>query len=137
MKKIVSLFAIALTLASCGSGDRGQLVGTEGKSWNPEKPYGMSLVPGGSFTMGKSSDDIAALKNAPAKTVTVRSFYMDETEITNSEYRQFVNWVRAYVVRQRLAEEAQFASNGVGNGSGNNGRSIMDYSFNGDLYSNN
>ena len=28
------------------------------------------------------------------RTVTVRAFYMDETEITNSEYRQFVNWVR-------------------------------------------
>jgi formylglycine-generating enzyme required for sulfatase activity len=28
------------------------------------------------------------------KTVTVRSFYMDETEITNSEYRQFVDWVK-------------------------------------------
>ena len=50
----------------------------------------MTTVSGGSFIMGKSDDDIAALKNAPTKTVTVRSFYMDETEITNSEYRQFV-----------------------------------------------
>ena len=38
--------------------------------------------------MGKQDDDIAQLKNATAKTVTVQSFYMDETEITNSEYRQ-------------------------------------------------
>ena len=34
---------------------------------------------------------------------TVRSFYMDETEITNSEYRQFVNWVKDSITRTRLA----------------------------------
>ena len=33
---------------------------------------------------------------------------MDETEITNSEYRQFVNWVRDSIVRQELAEAAYF-----------------------------
>jgi formylglycine-generating enzyme required for sulfatase activity len=45
----------------------------------PEKPYGMTLVPGGAFIMGKSDDD-ASIQDAPTKTVTVRSFYM-ETEI--------------------------------------------------------
>ena len=48
----------------------------------PEKPYGMTLVEGGAFIMGKQDDDMAQLKNANPKTVTVRSFYMDETEIT-------------------------------------------------------
>jgi formylglycine-generating enzyme required for sulfatase activity len=47
----------------------------------------MTLVPGGAFIMGKSDDDLADIQDAPTKTVTVRSFYMDETEITNSEYR--------------------------------------------------
>ena len=42
--------------------------------------------------------------DAPTKTVTVRSFYMDETEITNSEYRQFVHWVRDSIIRYELAE---------------------------------
>ncbi|HET8809150.1 MAG TPA: gliding motility lipoprotein GldK [Flavobacteriaceae bacterium] len=131
MKKIVSLIAIALILTSCGSGDRGQLVGAEGKDWNPEKPYGMTLIPGGSFIMGKASDDIAALKNAPPKTVTVRSFYMDETEITNSEYRQFVFWVRDSVIRQKLAEEAELAGGGTATGGGNNNASIQDFAFKG------
>ena len=40
--------------------------------------------------MGKADDDLAGVNDAPAKTVTVRSFYMDATEITNAEYRQFV-----------------------------------------------
>lgn len=110
MKKFISLFAIFAILAGCSRGDRGQLVGTQGKKWNPEKPYGMTLIPGGAFIMGKADDDIADMKNASPKTVTVRSFYMDETEITNSEYRQFTNWVRDSIVRMRLAIEADFES---------------------------
>ncbi|PTX58546.1 protein involved in gliding motility GldK [Kordia periserrulae] len=103
MKKIVVLTAVLAFLYSCGSKDRGELVGVKGKKWHPEKPYGMTLVPGGSFIMGKSDDDIAQTKNAPTKTVTVPSFYMDETEITNSEYREFVYWVRDSVIRTKLA----------------------------------
>jgi len=38
--------------------------------------------------------------------MSVRSFYMDETEITNSEYRQFVNWVRDSIIRLNLAKMA-------------------------------
>jgi formylglycine-generating enzyme required for sulfatase activity len=48
--------------------------------------------------MGKSDDDVS-IQDAPTKTVTVRSFYMDETEITNSEYRQFVDWVKDSTMR--------------------------------------
>ena len=103
MKKLVALVAIIFTLHSCNSGDRGELVGTQGKKWHPEKPFGMTLVPGGSFIMGKSDDDFVAVNDAPTKTVTVRSFYMDETEITNAEYRQFVHWVRDSTVRLKLA----------------------------------
>ena len=63
----------------------------------------MELIPRGSFIMGKSEEDQAKTLNAPTKTVTVRSFYMDDTEITNSEYRQFVEWVRDSVTRTKLA----------------------------------
>lgn len=103
MKKFVLVAVVLAFLTSCGSGDRGQLVGAKGKKWHPEKPYGMTLVPGGAFIMGKSDDDLAGVKDAPTKTVTVRSFYMDETEITNSEYRKFVNWVRDSTIRTKLA----------------------------------
>ncbi|WP_067145552.1 T9SS ring complex lipoprotein PorK/GldK [Pseudotamlana agarivorans] len=103
MKKLLLLTTVLAVLASCGSKDRGELVGVKGKKWHPEKPYGMQLIPGGAFIMGKADDDLAGVHDAPAKTVTVRSFYMDETEITNSEYRQFVNWVRDSIVRMKLA----------------------------------
>jgi len=99
------LFLIILTIflfLSCGN-KRGELIGVKQKKWFPEKPYGMTLVEGGAFIMGKQDDDVAELKNANAKTVTVRSFYMDETEITNSEYRQFVHWVRDSIALAMLA----------------------------------
>jgi len=103
MKKFIALTATLSLLISCGSSDRGELVGVRGKKWKPEKPYGMTLVPGGAYIMGKSDDDMANVQDAPTKTVTVRSFYMDETEITNSEYRQFVEWVKDSTIRTRLA----------------------------------
>lgn len=123
MKKFVAVIAIVSLLTSCGRNDRGELVGAEGKKWNPEKPYGMTLVSGGAFIMGKSDDDIAAVKDAPTKTVTVRSFYMDETEITNSEYRQFVKWVRDSVTRAKLAITAELVGETPGNGG------IGEYAF--------
>ena len=106
MKKIVLITLVLAFMTSCGSKDKGELVGVKGKKWHPEKPYGMSLIPGGAFVMGKSDDDLAGIQDAPTKTVSVRSFYMDETEITNSEYRQFVFWVRDSILRYNLAELA-------------------------------
>ena len=53
--------------------------------------------------MGPSNPNVLLDQNPSLKTVSVKAFYMDETEITNSEYRQFVNWVRDSVVRSELA----------------------------------
>lgn len=116
MKKFIALAALASVLTSCGSSDKGELVGVKGRKWHPEKPYGMTLVPGGAFIMGKSDDDLANVQDAPTKTVTVRSFYMDETEITNSEYKQFVNWVKDSTIRMRLAILAEEVGQTKGTG---------------------
>jgi len=131
MKKFIAFAALSSLLFSCGSSDKGELVGVRGKKWNPERPYGMSLVSGGAFIMGKSDDDLANVGDAPTKTVTVRSFYMDETEITNSEYRQFVEWVKDSIVRTRLAILAD-EQGMIGGGKGKTGKggSIGDYAFN-------
>jgi gliding motility-associated lipoprotein GldK len=125
MKKFIALTAIVALLSSCNSGDRGELVGAKGKKWYPEKPFGMTLIPGGSFIMGKSGDDFVSVNDAPTKTVTVRSFYMDETEITNEEYRQFVEWVRDSTVRLKLAILADEVGLTPGDGEG----SIGDFAF--------
>jgi gliding motility-associated lipoprotein GldK len=113
---------------------RGELIGDRGAKWFPQKPFGMTLIPGGSFTMGKSDDDVANVGDATTKTVTVRSFYMDETEITNGEYRQFVNWVKDSTMRVRLAilaDELGLKPAGANDkGKGVNAASIGDFAFN-------
>ncbi len=115
MRKLIVFIFLFVFILGCGSNgnqaitgkkSKGELVGIKGKKYYPEKPYGMVLIPGGSFIMGKSDDDIPSIQDAPTKTVTVRSFYMDETEITNAEYRQFVYWVRDSIIRTELAEMA-------------------------------
>jgi gliding motility-associated lipoprotein GldK len=130
MKNFIAFTALLTMIIGCGrSSDKGELVGVKGAKWHPEKPYGMTLVPGGSFIMGKSDDDLADVEDAPTKTVTVRSFYMDETEITNSEYRQFVEWVKDSTIRVRLAKLADESGQKPG-GKGNKSGSIGDYAFN-------
>ncbi len=133
MKKFILLAVLVSFLSSCGgSSDKGQLVGVKGKAWHPEKPFGMTLIPGGAFIMGKSDDDLADVEDAPTKTVTVRPFYMDETEITNSEYRQFVEWVKDSTMRVRLAIMAEDNGQKPGgtDGKGKNAGSIGDFAFN-------
>ena len=139
MKKFIAFTAILTLLISCGKiSDKGELVGVKGAKWFPEKPYGMTLVPGGSFIMGKSDGDVANVGDATTKTVTVRSFYMDETEITNREYREFVEWVKDSTIRVRLAiladesgiKPGAGAANGKGKGKGKSSGSIGDFAFN-------
>ncbi len=118
MKKLSLVLLVVITafLSSCSSGgDKGQLTGVKSKKkFFPEKPYGMVLIPGGAFTMGKGDEDVAGSFSAPSRTVTVRPFYMDETEITNSEYREFVYRVRDSILRTKLAILAEEASIGGG-----------------------
>jgi gliding motility-associated lipoprotein GldK len=59
----------------------------------------------GSYNMGPSDQDVPYAHTAKSKTVSVQAFYMDETEITNNEYRQFVYWVRDSIARRILGEE--------------------------------
>jgi len=104
MKKISLYILLALLVYSCGSSDQGELVGERSqRKWHSKKPLGMVLIPGGSFTMGKSDEDVAGSLTTPTRTVTVRPYYMDETEITNAEYKAFVFWVRDSIVRTKLA----------------------------------
>ncbi len=58
---------------------------------------GLLLVEGGTFTMGRSEEDVMADWNNRAQRVTVSSFYMDQTEITNFQWMEYLYWIsRAY-----------------------------------------
>ncbi|MCQ2318402.1 MAG: SUMF1/EgtB/PvdO family nonheme iron enzyme [Bacteroidales bacterium] len=106
MKKFLLLSLVAVILVGCTSSNQGELVGVRKKSkpfYQPD-PYGMVFVPMGSYTMGVGGQDIATTNVAQAKTISVSAFYMDETEITNNEYREFVYYVKDSIARTLLGE---------------------------------
>ena len=86
------------------SGRGGEVVGVSGRGFNEPTPYGMTLIKRGYLKMGIDKQDSLWGKETPVKDVSVDGFWMDETEVTNSEYKQFVYWVRDSIHRERLAD---------------------------------
>ena len=66
------------------------------------KPPGMVYIPQGTFHMGPSDEDPAYAFSSRNRSVSISGFWMDHTEITNNEYRQFVFWVRDSVAARKL-----------------------------------
>lgn len=99
----LGLYALMLTVAGCQGGYNGQLLGElDRPKWNVINPYGMVFVPSGVLHVGPSDQDVNASFNSRQKQISIVGFFMDETEITNNEYRQFVNWVRDSVAHSVL-----------------------------------
>jgi len=55
---------------------------------------GLVLVEGGTFTMGKVADDPMHDWNNTPNQQHVQSFYMDETEVTNLMYMEYLDWLK-------------------------------------------
>ena len=106
MKRILVLGLLAAIITGCGPNTSGELIGVPGRrSYGEMPPYGMVFIPQGSYNMGASDQDMAWSVTAPAKTVSIDAFWMDQTEITNNEYRQFVNYVTDSISRRLLADQ--------------------------------
>ncbi|MDR0835792.1 MAG: SUMF1/EgtB/PvdO family nonheme iron enzyme [Tannerella sp.] len=106
MKKILLITVIAVMLSACGRNAMtggGERVGVRSAAFKEPAPYGMVLIKRGSFRMGASDSDSIWGTQADTKGVSFESFWMDETEVTNAKYRQFVYWVRDSIIRTRLA----------------------------------
>jgi len=93
------LFALALIVTawgcSSGGGPQGQLVGNTIRVNNTANtPIGMTWVPSGVMHMGASDQDMRGAYDIKNRTIQMIGFWMDATEITNAEYRQFTNWVK-------------------------------------------
>ncbi len=106
MRKAIIYFSIALGLlfSSCQQSsmyhpDKEH----KSKEWFEPSPYGMAYIQRGSLLLGATSEDVAKENNS-AKRVSNEAFWMDDTEITNNEYRQFVYWVRDSIARKLLGE---------------------------------
>ena len=105
MRKVFLLVLLSVVIYSCNNTRPYELVGAQGrKPFYPEVPTGMVYVPAGGFTMGLHDQDILNLDDARAKVVTISAFYMDQTEISNNEYRQFVEWVRDSIALEHLVD---------------------------------
>jgi formylglycine-generating enzyme len=116
MKRIFFIFSILLTgillSGSMCSGPRtgsgygnGELIGA--KSWGHWKetaPFGMVFIHRGTLTIGPNDQDPASSVQ-PTRTVSIEAFWMDDTEITNIEYRQFIHWVRDSIARRMLGDQ--------------------------------
>ncbi len=105
MKKAIIYFGFAFGLLfnSCQKPDNYLPGRNDNKGqWFEPSPYGMAYIQRGSFSIGPSDDEINEFTRT--KTVSVESFWMDDTEITNNEYRQFVYWVRDSIARKLLGE---------------------------------
>lgn len=58
------------------------------------------LIHGGTFTKGRVQDDVMKdWNNAPTR-MQVRSFYMDETEVTNLMYIEYLDWLKRVFIDQ-------------------------------------
>lgn len=108
MKKVSSpliLLATGLTILSSCSKERSPVTAWE---YNNTKnggfevvPYeeqetgpGLVLVQGGTFTMGRAEQDVTYDWNTIPRRVTVSSFYMDQTEVRNLDYLEYIHWTR-------------------------------------------
>jgi len=108
MKRIFVFALAGLFFASCDPVD-GNLVGVKGRDTfypdilGPGKvPYGMVYIPAGAYQAGQNDKDIMGLHTTRNRTVSVQAFYMDASEISNNEYRQFVDWVKDSIAREKL-----------------------------------
>ncbi len=106
----LSSLILAFALSGCGlfsgsTGRNGELTGVVDRpGWDQPLPYGMILVPPGTYHMGQNNQDVPNSRIANQRQITISAFYMDETEITNNEYRQFTDATKMIGSAAELAE---------------------------------
>lgn len=104
ISKIVLSALVVLSLASCGSKSKSNTTGwnyddpkwggfESSKNVEQVTPPGMVFVEGGAFVMGRTNDNIRYQWDNETRKVTVSSFYMDECEVTNQDYREYLYWI--------------------------------------------
>jgi formylglycine-generating enzyme len=107
MKNVLrSLFALSLftiLFTACGRKEDGQLLGVQDRpKWKGINPYGMVYIPSNTLYIGGGDEDISSTYVQRPKSISIQGFFMDDTEITNNEYRQFVYWIRDSIAHTML-----------------------------------
>ena len=106
---LLPLLAAFGLLTSCMGNGRammngGEVTGARGTAFNEPVPYGMVEVKRGFLKTGIEENDSLWGASTPCKEISVDGFWMDQSEVTNAMYRQFVEWVRDSIIRERLAD---------------------------------
>lgn len=102
MKKLIPILLIAATVAACNK-PMGEVVGVGNKgAFRDAAPYGMVYIKAGSFTMGPNDESLFGGVSETPRKVSLSAFWMDETEVTNDKYMQFVNHVRDSIALRML-----------------------------------
>ena len=106
--KILTIVCVAVLVGSCSSkGSKTAVSNTTGWRYNDEKatgfsvkdnyksnvPTGMIAIEGGTFTIGEKGEVITAPRNNIRRRITVSSFYMDQYEISNVNWREYTHWM--------------------------------------------
>lgn len=103
--KLLPILVLVCCMVGCNP-PAGELVGAvKDSQFQEAHPYGMVFIRKGSFLMGPNSQSAVFSQDDNNIMATVHAFWMDESEITNNEYRQFVNWVRDSIAYRYLIEE--------------------------------
>ena len=89
---LMMLGLLPIFTASCGNDDADDIdtVTPPPAMQPPAAPEGMVLIPAGEFQMGSNAPE-AQDDEQPVHTVYVDAFYMDKHEVTNAQYKQFVD----------------------------------------------
>jgi len=102
---LLMIALVGITIVGCQSSSNGELTGVQNRpAWVEPEPTGMSFIPQGYFNMGPNEQDVPFAMNSQPKTVSIDAFWMDETEISNNEYRQFVYWVRDSIAMRLIVK---------------------------------
>lgn len=112
-QKLVIIFSILFAFAAC------QKEASQTTGWNYNDPKnggfevypfveqetgpGLVFIEGGTFVMGQMEEDVMKDWNNSSRRVTVASFYMDECEVSNVDYQEYLYWLHRVFVEADLA----------------------------------
>ncbi len=118
---VLASASLSITSCSSGKGSGAKVSSKTGAKYNERRPGSLQVagkpkpspgpglvhIEGGTFVMGGSNiDDIGYDYAAPKRRVTVATFYMDETEVANMDWLEYLNWIQTVAKDNRWYYEA-------------------------------
>lgn len=94
------LHVLLVFIMACGVSETDNDSSTTNDKISVKAPQGMVYIPGGNYSMGGNSEQ-ADSDEFPKHDVRISAFYMDETEITNAEFKKFVDATGYVTVAER------------------------------------